>query len=438
MAKKRKESLVDSFRRFGSQGDIYEEAKNLVEQVTDNQGSLSSLSVEQADFKRQEQTPTVNKKRTKEGQNRGESGAEKGQERGESGAKEGRKKGETGTNKDQIKDNSLSDKEQIKGEAGAKEGQSSKRGETGAEKGQIKGETGAKVVRLSKAQSQIYLWLEKNLPEGQFTANEMVESLSMAYTTVRKGIEKLQKADILCSEYDRVQQVNHYTLNMEIPVHLSRKGETGAKEGRNRDKASYNSSSSSLKEITTTTDSNELLSNITKVFHSDPELWYWRKKELEPKQIQAWIMEFGIPLPKMIKSLKHCAFELHDLGREQGEDGKKPVTDVFSWFYKRIKQYGHYAPPQGYKSFQDKEIEAEQEEAKELKKKADKLAKMREEKAQEAERLVFEEMMQNPDSEAYKACYEKISQIAKKRPGTKTFEDSMREKFREMRENGEL
>lgn len=328
-------------------------------------------------------------------------------------------------NQGQIKDDPLSDKEQSTGEPRAKPGRTagepSQTDEPRANEGRAAGEPRANIIGLSDAQTQIYLWLKENQPEGQFTAREICNSLSMPYGTVRKSVERLQKTGILDSCFDRVQQVNHYTLNLEAPVQLSRTGERRAKhgrtegevwaiQGRSKGEASYNSSSSSLNEKPTT-GKNDVFRKISEALQKDPELGYWRQKELKPKQVvNEWIPKSGMSAAEMIESLKHCRFEMVDLGVEES----RPVENVFNYFFRVIEKTGYYPKPKGYKSFEEKRIEREQERAKQLREEAERLEAARNERLEAETKIEFEKMMQDPESELYKACYAELNQYQKR------------------------
>lgn len=188
---------------------------------------------------------------------------------------------------------------------------------------------------------------------------------------------------------------------------------------------SYNSSSSSFNKITTTAE-------VLKKIETDPELGYWRHRQLTAKQIINWSKEFQISIDSVIESLRHCRFDLVDNELEQ----KKSIGQPFDWFYKRLVSVGIYQQPPGYKSHQDKEIERNKERIDKLKRQAAELKKLREEEALAMVELEFEQMMQQPESEMYKKCFENIAPYAKRadKIGSKLFINAMRKVFIEQKD----
>jgi hypothetical protein len=182
----------------------------------------------------------------------------------------------------------------------------------------------------------------------------------------------------------------------------------------------YNSSSSFLKKTTTWLD-NELATN--------PELGYWRQKGLTAKQIQNWIKEAGCDPELMIQYLCYCRFEMIDLGLEKS----KPIHNVFNWFWKIIEKTCSYPQPQGYKSFQEKQIEEKTKLLERKKAEIEKIEKVERELAEAEIEEQFRKMMADPESEQYQRCFERLSALFQKRArkGGRAFEDAMRKEFKE-------
>jgi hypothetical protein len=156
-----------------------------------------------------------------------------------------------------------------------------------------------------------------------------------------------------------------------------------------------------------------------------PELGYWRQKGLTAKQILQWIKIAGCCLENMIQYLCFCRFEMIDLNMEKS----KPVDNVFNWFFRIIEKTGAYPKPKGYKSFSEKQLEAERQ-----------LVEQKEQETREAQALYrrkveaeldkkFWDMMNNPEGDVYKKCFDCLNDFQKKRTCGKGFEMSMRSAF---------
>lgn len=140
----------------------------------------------------------------------------------------------------------------------------------------------------------------------------------------------------------------------------------------------------------------------------------------------------GCGLDAMIEYLCYCRFEMVDLEMEE----KKPVENVFNWFFRIIERAGGYPRPRGYKSFEEKEIEREKaivEERERLAKEARELIQRKFQAEQDAE---FWEMMSDPDGEAYRKCLDTLPDSIKVRrfKGGLMFETAMRKAFNEINE----
>jgi hypothetical protein len=178
--------------------------------------------------------------------------------------------------------------------------------------------------------------------------------------------------------------------------------------------------SSSIESKTTTTDFETLLK-------TDPELGYWQEKGLQCQQVLKWMEETGMTGPVMLQSLKHCRFDMVDRDIEE----TKPVQNVFNWFYSIIKRSGHYPKPTGYRSWNEKMIEIEQSLLDEQEAEIRRMEELRTRRYRlEAERK-FQEMMNDPDGETYKAVYARLSTFEKQLGSGLPFEKAMRSRFEE-------
>ena len=181
---------------------------------------------------------------------------------------------------------------------------------------------------------------------------------------------------------------------------------------------SLNSSSSLYKETTTT--------KIEMILKNHSELGYWRQKKLSPKQIEQWIKITNCSVETMIQYLCYCRFEMVDLEVEES----KPIKNVFNWFFKIIEKTGSYPKPKGYKSHEKKQLEAEREIVTQRKKEAQEAKELFQAKIKAEQDKKFWDMMNDPESDFYKRCFDSLNSFAKKQPITgKGFEMSMRAAF---------
>jgi len=90
-------------------------------------------------------------------------------------------------------------------------------------------------------------------------------------------------------------------------------------------------------------------------FQNNPEFGYWRQKGLAEKQIKGWQKEFNISQELILQYLCYCRFDMMDNDIEK----KKPIQNVFNYFYKTMEKAGAYPQPKSYKSFQEKKLEEE-------------------------------------------------------------------------------
>jgi len=161
----------------------------------------------------------------------------------------------------------------------------------------------------------------------------------------------------------------------------------------------------------------------------DPEMGYWKQKGLNEKQIETWKKITGTSQEILLQSLRHCRYEMVDLGLEES----KPVENPLGYFYKVIERAGHYPAPKGYKPWHQVQEERERQIIKE---RAGHLAELRDlqeqKKAQELE-IRFLEMMADPEGDLYKQCFARLNDFEKKKGGS-TIERAMRHALENLEE----
>ena len=293
---------------------------------------------------------------------------------------------------------SLADKVQIKGSA-------TDQGRITTEKRKKDIVATAARISLSKSQTAVYLWFANRGETGVFNKPEIQRSLSMPYITVRRAIEKLERLDIIELFYDDCQKIFDYKINKNKRLKLAKNVNNAS--GSEHDQSMIISesliSSSSLNKTTAAEINQDLQHNL--------ELGYWRQKGLSAKQVAEWMKAAGCSYETMRQYLCYCRFDMVDKDLED----KKPVENVFNWFYKIIEKSGSYPKPKGYKSFSEKKLEQER-----------KIVKQREKQAQEAKELyrrkleaerdtVFWQMMDDENGELFQKCFNQLNDFQKKR-----------------------
>jgi len=178
-------------------------------------------------------------------------------------------------------------------------------------------------------------------------------------------------------------------------------------------------SSSSLEPNTTTMET---------IFKTDPELGYWHEKGLQHQQVLKWMEETGMSQTIMVQSLKHCRFDMVDNEIEE----KKPVNNVFNWFYSIIKKSGHYPKPTGYKSWSEKMMEMEKALLEEQEAEIRQMEELRTRKYKIEHERKFNEMMSDPRGEIYQMVFERLTALEKQLGEGIAFEKSMRIRFDEI------
>ena len=172
--------------------------------------------------------------------------------------------------------------------------------------------------------------------------------------------------------------------------------------------------------------------DIDKILQYEPELGYWRQKGLTAKQIENWMQQANCSLENMIQYLCYCRFEMVDLGLEDS----KPVKKVFDWFFRILERTGAYPKPKGYKSYQQKQLESERQLVEQKEKEAREAEELYRRKVQADQDKKFWDMMNEPEGDLYKQCYDSFSSFQKKHTSGKAFELAMRAAFDNLIEKG--
>lgn len=280
-------------------------------------------------------------------------------------------------------------------------------------------------VSLSSRQQQIYDCLLLNGMEGSFTKPQIQKATGIPYITIRKALSKFVNSRIIGLEYDACQKITYYRINPDIQIQKFKKDQDQdqirIRSDQDQNTMLYSSSSFYNK---TATD------KISTILADHHELGYWRQKGLTEKQIKEWmkIAECGPDI--MVQYLCFCRFEMVDNGLEES----KPVGNVFNWFFKILERTGCYPKPKNYKSFREKDIEREKAIVEERERQMNEARELYQRKIEAEKGAEFWEMMNDPEGETYKACFEKLPKAMKSRrqKGGKMFETAMRKAFDEM------
>lgn len=85
---------------------------------------------------------------------------------------------------------------------------------------------------------------------------------------------------------------------------------------------------------------------LTTQFETDPNLKYWRDKDLQIQKIISWMNEFNFSEEQILNQLRYCAFEWKN---KTSEEVRKPVGK----FYTALAN-GGFEKPEGYKTPEEK------------------------------------------------------------------------------------
>jgi len=164
---------------------------------------------------------------------------------------------------------------------------------------------------------------------------------------------------------------------------------------------------------------------IENILSNHPELGYWRQKGLTAKQINQWMKTVGCGVENIVEFLCYCRFEMVDLKLEES----KPIENVFNWFFRILEKAGGYPQPKGYKSHQEKQIELERQITEQHEREATEAEEIYRRKVKAKQDKQFWDMMNDPEGDLYKKCFESLNDFQKKRTTGKGFEISMRSFF---------
>jgi hypothetical protein len=249
----------------------------------------------------------------------------------------------------------------------------------------------------------------------------------MPYITIRKAIKKLETAAIIELVYDACQKVHEYRINEKVNVKIVEDitiGTGSYQDHITEGSGSLISSSSYTNKKTTT------IEKIKYEIANNPELGYWKQKGLTAKQASNWMNQFNLEFGVLIESLCYCRFEMVDNDRENSE----PIADVMNWFFRMIERIGAYPKPKNYKSHRERQIEREKQRVDEIKRQAGQLKKLRQQALIAQAELDFEQILQDPKSDEYKQCLEKIPDMLKKprKRGSISFVNAMKKAYCEL------
>lgn len=289
------------------------------------------------------------------------------------------------------------------------------------------------------------------------TLSDISKNTNVPYGTVRGSLNRLVKENFISRpvRYRKgMFQGITYTIN-DVKCKSVKEYFKAHSEGRHSDRQShghsdgrtvsqtlcqtdsqtlthpYMFSSSSLNNITTTCararEDETPHPEIEALLCGHPEFGYWRQKGLTAKQVGSWIKTAGVSLSTMASYLCWCRFDMV----ENDFEAKKPVNNVFNYFFKVLERSGGYPKPENYVSFEDKRLSEEREAAEHaagLAKEAEMIYRERLESEQAAR---FWNMMGLPDSEMYKKCLEALPEMfrLKARKSGTAFETAMRQAF---------
>jgi hypothetical protein len=293
-----------------------------------------------------------------------------------------------------------------------------------------------------------YFWMTKNQAAvlaylntiycGKTRLNDISQNTGVPYGTVRKALTALERND--CITKPKKTRIGQWQgMHVEL-LEAGKQWVTLRDSLNNICEATLNNtlagghsgghsgghtfiSSSSYKKTTT-------IKNFEHEFLNHPELGYWRQKGLKFKQINNWTQEFDLDHHDLIQFLCYCRYDMVENDKEKTES----IKNVFNWFYRIIERSGSYPPPANYKSHQEKKIEREKARAEQLKAQLAELKKARKEALQAQRELDFEQMLEDPESQEYQQCHNRIPDIVKspRKRGTISFATAMKKAYCEI------
>lgn len=281
-------------------------------------------------------------------------------------------------------------------------------------------------VPLSARQQQVYDWLLENGLKGTFTKPQIQIATGIPYITIRKALIKFQNTGILTLKYDTCQKITSYQFNSDKQIQKYQKDQDQDQNGS----GSYQDQNSSLISSSSFSIKNTSAVEIELILADHPEFGYWRQKGLTAKQVSEWIKMAKCSVENMIQYLCYCRFDMVDMGVEES----KPIANVFNWFFRVLEKSGGYPKPKGYKSHQEKQIEQEKAAVAKKEQEIEDLKKVWRQKYEKERELEFWQIMNNPEGEEYKNCFDRLNHFMKKKEkkGGPAFEAAMQAAFNEM------
>jgi len=228
------------------------------------------------------------------------------------------------------------------------------------------------------------------------------------------------------SVYDLYQDVCKRFIDVRWPEILKKYGDppkiviksNSTKDQNDDNKTLIKSNSTNIK-----------LSEIETMLESHPELGYWRQLKLTAKQVQSWLRITCCNLDVMAKYLSYCAFDMID-----NEKQKSLKKTPFDYFFRVIENSGQYPKPNSYKSYQQKQIEDMEILIAEKEAEAKKIEELRQKQWKIENDLEFQKMMNDPECELYKKCFDNLNSFSKTLKGI-GFEKSMRVSYEKIINN---
>jgi len=145
---------------------------------------------------------------------------------------------------------------------------------------------------------------------------------------------------------------------------------------------------------------------------SDPELRFWAAEGVTEKQIQTWMAEFQMSSDEIAMSLRYGRFDILERG---------DIQNSANWFYKILTRNGFYPKPANYRSLFEIRAEAIEQDLAKEREARERLA------AAETERA-FQQILAEPESEAYQALLSQTNEFAREMGG-QALETVLREIF---------
>ena len=294
---------------------------------------------------------------------------------------------------------------------------------------------------LSKRQKEIFQFLASVGDSAFIQATHISQVTGIPVPTVRKVLRDFRDKNIL--NYKRYQRGGKkgivYSLNPEAKEEIAQASKKASvtisviqPSVIESVISPINSSSSLYFNNKTTTEDTE---SIGTLLGTHPEMGYWRQKGLTEKQIAEWMKTTDCSLEQMATYLGYCRFEMVDLDMERS----KPIHDVFNWFFKILERSGQYRKPRGYKSHLERKLEADREILAAKERRIEELKALQRQKWERERDLEFWEMMNDPDGERYRECFERLSNFDRKRArkGGKAFEMAMRRAYDQIADRDE-